>query len=149
MTEARFDPPVDSLLREAGWRPGRNVAETVARWESALDEDGFTLHAVAKNILLEFGGLHVGRSARGVDRARADIRFDPTLAIGQRDDLESFTELRGRSVYPLGEVDGGHGFLVVADDGRAFLVMDEIYDRWTTFDAALRGLLLGLRSPAV
>lgn len=149
MTETRFDPPVNSLLQAVGWRAGRNVAEAVARWESALDEDGFALHAVAKNILLEFGGLHVGRSARGVDRARTDIHFDPTLAIGQRDHFESFDELRGHSGYPLGEVEDGHGFLVVADSGRTFLVMDEIYDRWATFDVALRSLLLGLRSPAV
>jgi hypothetical protein len=39
-------------------------------------------------VLREFGGLHVGDNAPGMDRSRTDIRFDPALAWGMEDLLD-------------------------------------------------------------
>jgi hypothetical protein len=97
-------------------------------------------------VLLEFGGLQIGQVAPGRDQATSDILLDPTLASGERDRLQKyFDDMRGRHVYPLGEVHRGHAYLAIALDGEVFLVMDNILSRWSSFDNALRDLLLGHR----
>ena len=150
MKHAAIGEPIESLLRRAGWYPGRRDQHAVAGWQAKLALDGFSMHAAAEAVLLEFGGLHVGDSGPGVECARADVRLDPTLAIGERDRLqEYFPQVHGRGLYPLGETDGGHCILAIAEDGEVFRVMDEVIDRWPSFRVALRALLLGLRSRAV
>ena len=105
------------------------------------------MHAAAEATLLEYGGLHVGSVGPGIDLARSDVQFDPMLASGERDLFaDAFPELHGRDVFPLGEAHHGHGFVGLAASGEAFLVMDEVYARWSSFHAALRGLLLGIRA---
>jgi len=104
------------------------------------------MHAAAEAALLEYGGLHVGAVAPGLEMARSDIAFDPSLADGEEERLlESFSELRGRHLFPLGEVHHGHGFLAMAEDGEVFLVMEEIFGRWPSLTVAIEALLLGLR----
>lgn len=140
------DPEVERLLRDSGWYPGRRVAEAVERWRASLTDDGFIMHPVAETILLEYGGLHVGGVGPGINLARSDVQFDPTLAFGERDRFtEYFAELRDQDVFPLGEAHLGHGFVGVSRSGQIFLLMDAVYARWTTFGVALRGLLLGIR----
>lgn len=137
---------IEHTLRNAGWHEGRAVRGRVARWRAELAPEGFRLHAAAERILLEFGGLRVGSADRGRERATSKLDLDPSLALGEHDRLhEYFDELRGRNLFPLGEVDDGHGFLAMAEDGEVFLLMDAIYDAWPSFEIALPALLLGLR----
>jgi hypothetical protein len=137
---------IEHTLRNAGWREGRDVRELVTHWSAELAPEGFRLHAAAERVLLEFGGLRVGSSGTGRERATSRLVLDPSLALGEHDRLhEYFDELRGRDVFPLGEVDGGHAFLAMAEDGEVFLLMDAIYDAWPSFESALPALLLGLR----
>ena len=87
-------------------------------------------------MLLEFGGLSVGKSGPGVERARVALRLNRALAIGERVRLQDyFEELHGRGAFPLGDADGGHLFLAMAEDGEVFILMDKVYDRWPCFDA--------------
>ncbi|MEU6447995.1 SUKH-3 domain-containing protein [Streptomyces sp. NPDC046979] len=52
----RWSPRTDTVLRTAGWRPGRAVP--TATWESILRERGdFAPHDAARRFLAEFGGL--------------------------------------------------------------------------------------------
>jgi hypothetical protein len=133
---------IGRLLRDAGWFPSRRLPEAVARWRSALEAEGFVLHPAAEAVLVEFGGLHVGSMGPGVEMARSEVCLDPSLAVGER---ERFAELRGRQVFPLGEVDGGNGFLGVDRAGAVYLVAEEVLARWPSFEAALRSLVTGTR----
>jgi hypothetical protein len=97
-------------------------------------------------VLMEFGGLHVGRTGAGVERARSDVRLEPALAVGERARFDGrFAELGGKEVLPLGEVVGGNAFLGVAATGEVYLLGDEVLARWPSFGMALRSLLSGTR----
>ena len=137
------------MLRDAGWHPGRRVPDAVERWRTTLTPEGFRLHAAAEAVLLEYGGLHIGRVGPGVDQARSDVELDPVLAAGEADRFGDFPELAGRSVFPLGEAAGGHLFLGIAETGEVYALMDEVHGRWTAFSAALTHLLLGIRQADV
>ncbi len=144
------DPEVDRLLRDVGWFPGRCVPEAVAFWRSALEACGFVMHLAAEAVLLEYGGLHVGGVWPGLDVARLDLELNPTLAVGERDRFKDyFPELQGRAVFPVGEAHRGRTCVGVSASGEVFLLMDQVYGRWPSFEAALRGLLLGIRAPEV
>ena len=107
------------------------------------------MHPAAEAALREYGALHVGEVGPGLEAARSDIAFDPLLAEGEEDCLlEAFPEVRGRALFPLGEVHRGHGFLAIAEDGEVFLVMEEVFARWPTLTVAVEALLLGLKHPA-
>jgi hypothetical protein len=143
----RHDPEVEQLLVAAGWYPGRQVTDLVARWRGALESDGgFQLHPAAESVLLEYGGLVIDSHGPGRDLARAPLHLDPTLALGEEDRLhEYFPELAGRDFFPLGETDNGHVFLAIDRGGAVVQVMDEVYGRWSSFERALESLLLGRR----
>jgi hypothetical protein len=122
------------------------MPELVARWRSELEVEGFVLHRAAEAVLLEYGGLRIGSSGPGVECARADVRVNPSLCIGERDRFdEYFPELQGRELFPLGEVEGGHAFLGITPTGEVYALMDEVYARWPSFETALRSLLIGIR----
>jgi hypothetical protein len=148
--ERRFHPDVERLLREGGWASGRRASSEVAHWRQRLESPaGFVLHDAAKSVLLEFGGLRLGRSGPGVNVGRATLNLDPTLVSDDQLLRDGFPQFRGRSLFPLGEVDGGHALLAVDISGEVYSFMDEVYGHWPTFDAALDGLLRGIRSQAV
>ena len=89
---------VERLLRAAGWYPGRDERRQIAAWRATLEADGrFRLHATAETVLAEFGGLHVGGNEPGVERARTDIRFDPTSRRTCLWPVASTTALAARS----------------------------------------------------
>ncbi len=143
----QFHAEVDRSLRAAGWRPGRHVPDLVRQWRVQLESGSrFILHPAAERVLLEFGGLHIGAAGPGVDRSPSELNLDPTVAAGEDDRfLDYFPELHGRAVFPLGEVDGGNGFLGIDTTGRTYLLMDEVCGRWPTFISAIEGLLRGIR----
>jgi hypothetical protein len=118
----------------------------VARWRVALEAEGYVLHAAAEAVLLEYGGLRVGSVGPGREVARSDVWLDPSVAAGERERFEDWLpELRGRTVVPVGEAHHSHGFVGVTPDGEVYLVMDGVYGRWPSFQAALQALLLGLQ----
>jgi hypothetical protein len=57
--------------------PGRRVPDALASWQVTLSADGFVLHSAAESVLLEFGGLIVGKSGPGIERARSVVHLDP------------------------------------------------------------------------
>jgi len=136
---------LNDLLTDGGWAPDRRVPDRVAEWRGALEQHKrFVMHPAAEAVLLEFGGLKVGSTRPGVQRASARINFDPMLAVGEEDRLlDYFPALTGLNLFPLGEVDDGHAFFAISASGETFCVGDEIYGRWPTFRAALEALLLG------
>jgi SUKH-3 immunity protein of toxin-antitoxin system len=144
-----FHPEVDRALRSAGWQPGRRVPELVTKWRLALESGSrFTLHQAAESVLIEFGGLRIERVGTGVEVSSLRVDLDPAVALGEDDRLlDYFPELHNRSVFPLGEVEGGHAFLGIDLTGVTYLVMDEVHGRWPSFPLALDGVLRGVRAP--
>lgn len=140
-----FRSEVDRLLREGGWYPGRQVPELMEQWRAGLTTERFVLHLAAEAVLLEFGGLHVGRVEPGIDLSRSDVWLDPERAMGEEDRCyDCFPEMHGRVLFPLGDAHRSQAYVVIDQTGECFLLMDEIYARWPSFHLALEALLLGL-----
>jgi hypothetical protein len=98
----------------------------------------------ARDALREFGGLRVGESGPGVARARCRLEFLPAKG----DTMEVLEEMIGEALYPLGEVDGGHGVLGISQDGTAWL--DALHVRFfcgPALDDLIGRFLLGLPDP--
>jgi len=115
------------VLESAGWHPGRDIGDRVDEWRRLLaGSDGFEMFPVAEAALREFGGLRVEQSGPGKECARAPFVIDPTLAIGEGDRFSAFELELGARLFPLGEGIGGHAFLAVAEDGRSFLIGDDL-----------------------
>ena len=81
--------------------------------------------------------------------ARSDLQLDPLLGLGYGDFSDDLPELAGRGFFPLGEAHHGHEFIAIAANGEVIGFMEEIYQRWPSFSAGLRGLLLGIRAADV
>lgn len=133
------------MLRAGGWEPGRAVDRLVADWETRLRPDDGEMPLAAKRTLIEFGALTVGGWGPGRDRARGNIEFDPMLAAGEAADRQRGSGLR---LFPLGEVDGGHGFLFAAANGEvwAWTLDDVLRQLGLDIDEALDRQLLGKRA---
>lgn len=73
------------------------------------------------------------------------MSFDlhPPLAMGEEDRFRQYEETVSSSLYPLGEASGGHVFLAVAEDGRVFAIMDNLWHVADSIDEALESLVLG------
>lgn len=130
------------MLVAAGWHQGRDV-----RGALQLPSD-FDIFPAALQVLREFGMLRVGGAGVGTDRARSTLDLNPSLAEGEFDRFEPFEDRIGDKLYPLGEVDGGYGFLAIDTQGRVFWVMDFIQFVAERFDEALEVLLLGKKGTA-
>ena len=141
-----YHPDVERALRAAGWAPGRQVPHLVGHWRATLEKERFVLHRAAESVLLEFGGLRITAVGPGVAVSSSGLNLDPDLAIGESDRfLDYFPELHNRSVFPVGESDDGHAFVGVDPQGVTYLLADEVFARWATFNTALDGLLRGVR----
>jgi hypothetical protein len=104
------------------------------------------MFAAARAALEEFGGLRVEARGPGLDHARSSFRIDPGLAQGEEERFAAHEEKLRRRLYPLGEVDGGHGFLAIDEGGAVYVVTDDAVMRvaGSTY-AALEALVLGRR----
>lgn len=132
---------VETVLRDAGWYPGRNVDTSV--WRERLEADGFRMHSAAEDFLREFGGLTVGGSGSGITRAREPFALDPLLALGEGDRFGEWGEVVGRHLFPLGELDHGHAFLGLDEHGDLYVVVNWL----STFGGmpeAMENLVLGV-----
>jgi hypothetical protein len=132
-------PAATEILAKAGWYPGRSVPT------SPLIPDGFVSFREAEAVLREFGGLHLGECEAGVDFARSDVEVDPRLAAHLKAELVEHEQSLGARLFPLGEVCRGHGYLVIDELGRTYLLDDELSPLAPSFTQALESLLLGLR----
>jgi hypothetical protein len=142
-TEQRFLAATMELLREAGWFPGRDVFGDVQL------PPVFVIFPAAQRVLAEFGHLVMGRQGPGIGKARSRVVIDPMLAWGEDDRFEEFENLLHTTMYPLGEISGG-AFLVIDEQGRVFIIFEDLFFVADTFDEALDDLLNGLKqSPVV
>jgi hypothetical protein len=133
----RFGFWVRWMLTRAGWAAN---AERIVPWED-LPPNPFSQ---AKEIVSEFYGLTVGSGGRGKLCGRVTLTFDPNAAAGKL--VEKLENELGLKLYPLGEVDRGHAYFFVAEDGRIYMWFDDPPILVAhSFDDALPRMLLGLR----
>lgn len=130
---------VAAILARAGWYEGRDVPLPL------FAPDGLTLFPVAEAVLREFGALRFGRCGPGVDFATSDVVIDPGLAVHLKAELDECGRPLGTRLFPLGEVHRGHGYLVIDEQGRTYLLSDELSPLAASFSQALESLLLGVR----
>ncbi|WAS94882.1 SUKH-3 domain-containing protein [Nannocystis punicea] len=146
MAGRKWSKETEAVLRAAGWREGRDVGEKISTWESLLKEsDNFELFTAARRALREFGDLSVRRTGPGRDRARSSFHLDPSLAAGEGDRFEGYEQTLGERLFPLGEVDDGHAYLVISESGKTYLLMDFLIDLAPTFGEAMEALIEGKR----
>jgi hypothetical protein len=139
-----FSATTEEVLRRAGWSPGREdrkVLETSLR--KLCEQGGFEPFEAALRVVREYGGLCVKASGPGVNFAKMSFEVDPTLAAGEEDRFADFERDLGVQLFPLGEIDGGHAFLAIADDGRTFSLMGALDFLGQTFEDAVEGMIQG------
>lgn len=132
---------VEVVLRGAGWYPGRSVDTTA--WRVRLEADGFRIHAAAEEFLREFGGLTAAGGGSGITRAREPFELDPLLALGEDDRFGEWGEEIARCLFPLGELDHGHAFLGMDEQGELYVVANWLA-RFGRMPEAMENLLLGV-----
>jgi len=135
----RFLEPVVDILQAGGWMEGRNVS-----YRACVPAE-FVLFPKAEEVLSEFAGLHLGNCGPGIDCATSDVEIDPSAASHLVSDLLKFEGILNARLFPLGEVHRAHGYLVIDEYGRTYLLNDELSPFASTFDEALELLLLGKR----
>jgi len=135
-----WSPTTVALLQHAGWRPGRDVSDTI------IFPSAFPLFPAAARVLAEFGHLRIGRQGPGLELAQSTVQIDPMLAWGEDDRFADAQAAIRSDLYPLGEIDGGHAFLAIDQQGRIFIVGDIFHYVDASFDAALDRLLTGRRT---
>jgi hypothetical protein len=147
---SRFSLETEQLLKRAGWFAGRCDSSQVEDWAHEMESpDGFKMSSVAKSVLKEFGGLHIKSDGPGLECARSDIELNPLLAKCEEDRFFSFSCFMGKQVFPLGEAVVGHMFAAIDEEGKVYLVMEEVQLVASSFDAALESLLLGMGSHVI
>ncbi|RJQ77760.1 hypothetical protein D5S17_15205 [Pseudonocardiaceae bacterium YIM PH 21723] len=137
---SRFTSDTEQALRAAGWSPERRV--DISRWREFFQASGFAPNAVVEGFLAEFGGLSVTISGPGLERAREPFKIDPVLLDGEEERFQEWGEELGVTLYPIGELNYGHYFLGMDEQGRLYLVVDWVA-RWSALDKGLEDLILG------
>jgi hypothetical protein len=137
--ETRFSHEAEEILRKAGWLNGRKATQAAA---PAIQLD---LFPKAQEVLSEFGGLHIGECGPGIDCATSDVNISPDLCVHLDQELTEHSRRIGKKLFPLGEVHRGHGYLVIDEDGKAYLLSDELELHADTFWESLEALVLGKR----
>ncbi|MEU6453039.1 SUKH-3 domain-containing protein [Streptomyces sp. NPDC047065] len=136
----RWSPRTDTVLRTAGWRPGRAVP--TATWESILRErGGFAPHDAARRFLAEFGGLVTHGWPADTIATSSAIRFDPLAAEWQDERFARASREAGASLYPVGAADEGAALLGLGEDGSLHLLRDQTEFLSMTPDQALDRLV--------
>ncbi|MCB9765966.1 MAG: SUKH-3 domain-containing protein [Alphaproteobacteria bacterium] len=136
--------PILTTLRQAGWIPGRSAKELVDQWEREFFSAGeFSLHATARAVLLEFGGLSFEQDGPGETVARRSFCFDPTVAAGESDRFAEFERALGTHLCPIGEAEASEAFLLIAEDGRVLSAMDDAFLIGWSIEEAISALVLG------
>ncbi|MGV3607690.1 MAG: SUKH-3 domain-containing protein [Planctomycetaceae bacterium] len=129
---------VAAALKSAGWYPGRSVDI------SALENIGVEIFPAARTVLQEFYGLHIGTCGPGKECATSDIRLDPLLAAHVIEDFPKYEKGLRVKLFPLGDVHRSHGFVVIDEMGRTYLMDDELVPFARSFEDALKKFVKGL-----
>ena len=141
---SRFSVQVLKILTEAGWYPGREIADLVASWKATLmASDGFEMFPSAERVLLEFGGLSVGQEGSGQTCSVESFTLDPTIAAYEGDRFRELSSLVNTRLYPLGEASNGHQFLAISENDSIYLLMNDLTLLGKNIDEALERLLRG------
>jgi hypothetical protein len=137
----RFSDEVSSVLRSAGWEPGRRVP--TADWEDEIRQAGLAVHDALRDFLAEFGGLKVDQRGPGISVARAPFEFDPAQAGGDEDRFAEWSETEGVQLCPIGVVE--HTWLLGIDERSNLYQVTDILERYGPVDQALSMLVLGIK----
>ena len=115
---ARFALETETVLRNAGWAPGRqtDISAWVAEWEKV----GVSAHDAAQSFLREFGGLSVDISGPGITVARTPFELDPEQCEGEDDRFLDWSEDIGHSLFPIGVLDMGRYFLGIDENSEVY-----------------------------
>jgi hypothetical protein len=133
----RLSEAVVAILQRVGWYEGRDVSSS------------FTLPSQppifprAQEAIAEFGGLHFGSCGPGIERATSDVNIDPNLATHLASELEGLGKSLQTKLFPLGEVHRGHGYLVIDEQGRTYLLSANLSPFASNLSQCLELLLLG------
>jgi hypothetical protein len=144
--ERRWSEETDSVLRAAGWHPGRAIP--IGTWEHALRESGdFQIHDAAGKFLTEFGGLEVPARGAGITMARMAFHLDPLAAQWDDEIFDVLSEEAGAYLYPIGEADRRNSYLGMTSTGAVYWGMDS--GQWLahTPEKALENLVEGIQEP--
>lgn len=131
----RFSGSITEKLTSAGWYEGRNVLESVHIPKS------FKPFPVALAVLQEFGNLTIW--------GRSTLCLDPSLEEGLEVCLLEYERAIGLNLCLLGQLDDGHGSIVIDEIGRVYSlwgVSGEFVEAGNNFDKALTYLLEGYHS---
>lgn len=138
----RFSQQVTDILTEAGWHQGRSVM-----LNDYVSSDN-VIFPVAAKVVCEFGGLHVGHCGPGIECATSDVHIDPRSASHVKDDLANYANHLATKLFAIGEVHRGHGFLVIDESGKTYLLSDTLDRFASSIEESLERLLLGRTSVA-
>jgi hypothetical protein len=145
MSSERWDEFVRATLTAAGWFSGKDQSARIRDWTFELQGEGFTLFPAAERALREFGGLRVEVAGPGRECARSSFEVKPSLALGERDRFAAFEHTIGKRLFPLGEIEKGHAFLAIDEDGALYTLMDEGFLLGNDIDEAIARMIVGLR----
>jgi hypothetical protein len=124
------------LLAKAGWTSGRRVP--------APDTIPPTHPAAA--VLESLSGFRIGETGPGLECAKSDLNFG--LVDDGHKDIARLEALLGETLFGVAQVHNAHGELHIDGRGRCFgvsLMHSATWFEGETLDAALQGLLVGLR----
>ena len=130
---------VEEILLNSGWKPGRSVFNEVE-----LPHD-WTIFGTAEKILDEFGNLRLLSEGAGIAFARSSIEFRPILAAFEYAGFVEYEITLGKRLYPLGELNGGYGLLLVDEDGVIYHDSSVLYSIGSSISVAIENILLGMR----
>ncbi len=130
-----------SILRKAGWAPGRRV-NARERWIGELEEEGYQCSPEAMSILSELGGLHV-KPPKHLGYIHNAIDFDPVeKTSGEFDMMEVYERKAKEPLFPLGEC-LCHRILFAGESGKIYVgdICEVIYFLADTIEEALEYLI--------
>lgn len=147
----RFSAPVEAVLREAGWYPGRRLSDD----EIAAMRRGFATGRgrfggriggayLADAVLREFGGLVIAGPGPGLEINPRPFAIDPSLAAYYNETLIDVGRAMRVRLYPLGVEGMDEAVLAITDLGKIISV--DPTGEWLlgdSFDEALDLLITG------
>ncbi|MGV9297450.1 MULTISPECIES: SUKH-3 domain-containing protein [Amycolatopsis] len=136
-----FSPEVVEALEAAGWHRGRQV--DVEGWRAGLAGEGLRMPDAAAEFLASFGGLKFDLKGRGITRGKEPFDLDPLVAAGEEGRFVDWGREIGRALFPIGELDGGHFFLAIDEEGEIYCLADRLGSFGRGVEG-LEGLILGV-----
>ncbi|MFJ8085288.1 SUKH-3 domain-containing protein [Streptomyces sp. NPDC096205] len=138
---SEWSPEVLKVLEASGWTTGRWV--DTAGWRSMFEGVGIVMHDAAQTFLQEFGGLTVNIGGPGISCAREPFELNPELAWGEDARFSEWSDVLGRELFPLGELDHGRFFLGI-DEGSEIYLVETWVASFGAMPHALENLIVGV-----